>query len=64
MSGVVDGMPDALRCPPSPSERVCRRALWHRWRRYPPGGRWGVVLGSLTVWGLVIAAIVAAFWSP
>lgn len=25
---------------------------------------WGVVLGSLTVWGLVNAAIVAAFWSP
>lgn len=57
MSGVVDGMPDAPRCPPSPSERVCRRALWHRWRRYPPGGRWGVI-GGLAA----IACLLAWHW--
>lgn len=28
----------------------------------PSGAWWGVVLGSLTVWGMVAAAIVAAIW--
>lgn len=48
MSGVTEGVLDALRCPQLPSERGGRRAFWRRWRRYPPDGRWGVI-GGLAV---------------
>lgn len=33
--------------------RFCVRWSW-----------WGVLLGSLTVWGLVVTAIMVAFWRP
>lgn len=49
MSGVTVHMLDARRRRLSPSARGRRRTLWRRWRRYPPGGRWGVIGGLAAV---------------